>query len=116
MGRITLVAALLAFVMLAGCSAMMVGGGSSSASAPLGTDHRSSSQIAADSAVERAVSAAIAGDKVVAADQIEVSARDGRVSLTGSVNGFDARDRAVAIARTANGVTSVDNQLKVRTN
>lgn len=116
MGRIRQIAAVLAVSMLVGCSAMMVGGGSSSGSAPLGTDHRSSSQIAADSAIEQAVSAAFAADTVVAADQIDVSARDGRVILTGSVNGFDARDRAVAIARTASGVTSVDNQLRVRTN
>jgi hyperosmotically inducible protein len=116
MGRIRQIAALLAASMLVGCSAMMVGGGSSSGSAPLGTDHRSSSQIAADSAVEQAVSAAFAADNAIAADQIDISARDGRVTLKGSINGFDARDRAVAIARTASGVTTVDNQLKVRTN
>lgn len=40
----------------------------------------------------------------------------GRVRLSGAVGSYDARDRAVGIARSTNGVRDVDNRMIVNTN
>jgi hyperosmotically inducible protein len=59
------------------------------------------------------VKQALEGDAKIQAAAIDVTARDGRVSLWGTAATADERSRAAQIAAKVDGVASVDNQLKV---
>ena len=59
------------------------------------------------------VKQALEGDGKVGAGGIDVTAKDGRVSLWGTTATPGERSRAAQIASKVDGVTSVDNQLKV---
>ena len=59
------------------------------------------------------VKRALEGDGKILAEQIDVTAKDGRVSLWGTAPTDGERSRAAQVAARVQGVTSVDNQLKV---
>ncbi len=59
------------------------------------------------------VKQALEGDGKVGGGGIDVTAKDGRVSLWGTTTTPAERSRAAQIAAKVGGVTSVDNQLKV---
>src|SRR5687768_422530 len=59
------------------------------------------------------VKQALESDGKVQAGDIDVTAKDGRVSLWGIAASADDRARAAQIAAKVAGVASVDNQLKV---
>jgi hyperosmotically inducible periplasmic protein len=59
------------------------------------------------------VKRALEGDAKVHAAEIDVTAKDGRVSLWGTAASAEERARAAQIAEKVTGVASVDNQLKV---
>ena len=59
------------------------------------------------------VKRALEGDAKVRAAEIDVTAKDGRVSLWGTTATADERNRAGQIASKVAGVASVDNQLKI---
>jgi hyperosmotically inducible protein len=61
----------------------------------------------------RRVKQALEGDAKVHAAEIDVTAKDGRVSLWGTAASAEERARAAQIAEKVTGVASVDNQLKV---
>lgn len=61
----------------------------------------------------RRVKQALEGDRKIHADQIDVTAKEGRVSLWGTAPTPDARARAAQVAAKVDGVASVDNQIKV---
>lgn len=61
----------------------------------------------------RRVKQALEGDSQVQAGAIDVTAKDGRVSLWGTTATPGERSRAAQIAGKVEGVASVDNQLKV---
>ena len=105
-------AVILVIFLLVGCSAMMMGGGTTSSPA-LGSDNRSATQIDADHAIEKAVNSAIFFDGRIPSGSVDVSARNGTVTLKGTVSQFDIRDRAVSNARNIDGVVRVDNQIRV---
>lgn len=69
-----------------------------------------------DLAITTAISAELIKDPEIRVFMIKVNTKDGAVTLTGSVSTPAARDRAVAISRTFNGVESVDNKLSIKTN
>jgi len=58
-----------------------------------------------------AVKATLAGDP--AARSLDVSARDGVVMLQGQVASVQAKQRALAAARAADGVTQVVDRIRV---
>ncbi|HZZ09563.1 MAG TPA: BON domain-containing protein [Paraburkholderia sp.] len=64
--------------------------------------------------MRRKVYAAIGKDKDISAGDISVTARDGAVTLNGTVTEADQMGRAAAIARGVPGVTSVTNKLTVK--
>lgn len=66
-----------------------------------------------DAALSASVRAAIARDPELSAGRIDVAAKAGAVRLSGSAPNAAAKSRAEQIARTVNGVDSVDNQLTV---
>jgi hyperosmotically inducible periplasmic protein len=59
------------------------------------------------------VKQALEGDAKVQAAAIDVTAKDGRVSLWGTAATADERSRAAQIASKVQGVASVDNQIKI---
>ena len=61
----------------------------------------------------RRVKQALEGDAKVHAAEIDVTAKDGRVSLWGTAASAGERNRAGQIAAKIQGVASVDNQIKI---
>ncbi len=61
----------------------------------------------------RRVKQALEGDAKVQAAAIDVTAKDGRVSLWGTAATAGERNRAGDIAAKVDGVASVDNQIKI---
>lgn len=59
------------------------------------------------------VKQALEGDGKVQAAAIDVTAKEGRVSLWGTATTAGERSRAAQIAAKVDGVASVDNQIKV---
>ena len=68
-----------------------------------------------DPVITGKVKATLAVDSTVKAAQIEVSTKDGVVTLSGNLNSQEEKDRAMEIARTTSGVKSVVDMLAVRT-
>ena len=68
----------------------------------------------ADRALRRRVYAAIGKDKEISAGDISVIARDGVVTLNGTVTEAAQIGKAEAMARGVSGVTSVTNKLTVK--
>jgi osmotically-inducible protein OsmY len=66
-----------------------------------------------DAALSASVHAAIVRDPELSAGRIDVDARHGAVRLNGTAPNAAAKSRAEQIARTVNGVDSVDNRLAV---
>jgi hyperosmotically inducible protein len=68
-----------------------------------------------DSAITVKVKALLADDKMSTLTHIRVDTdRHGMVVLSGSVRSPEQKDKATAIARGAEGVTSVRNDLRIR--
>ena len=107
-----LAALMIATSMLGGCALAMLngaassGGGSSSAPPPA----RSST----DGAISTAVRSKLAADPAVKAFNLSVDTHDGVVTLRGQVANVGQRNAAVADARAAHGVKSVQNLITVK--
>ena len=99
---------------LGGCSSMLMGGGTS-AGAPIGTDSRSVASQEKDDALSQSVLHAFARDAQLRDERLYVVARSGVVTLSGTVDAFETRDRAVTVASGTAGVARVDNQIAVDT-
>jgi osmotically-inducible protein OsmY len=67
-----------------------------------------------DRSIADAIETEFIGDPAVPANDIDLDAADGIVTLTGRVNNVLAKDRAERIAETVKGVRSVVNRLEVR--
>lgn len=70
---------------------------------------------ATDSGVTVKVKGKLAGDDTVKAHQIDVTTHDKVVTLSGTVNSEEERDRALRLARETEGVVDVQDRLVVRT-
>lgn len=97
---------------LAACSSMLVGGGNSTGG-QLGTDNRSPAQLQADNAISATIRSRYAADSAISRFNLGVDTINGVVRLSGSVDSFEVRDRAVGIARRTDGVRSVRNDISV---
>jgi osmotically-inducible protein OsmY len=69
---------------------------------------------AANRALARKVRGALARARGVTVSKIVVRAKDGAITLTGSVPQQQEIDRATEVAKGVDGVTSVKNQLTIR--
>jgi osmotically-inducible protein OsmY len=67
-----------------------------------------------DDELRRLIDAELASDPRVNAAQIGVSAEEGTVSLSGTVDSYAEKDAAEAAARRIAGVRAVTQQLKVK--
>lgn len=99
---------------LPACTGVLLGGGSNSGR-PLGSDTRTSARVAADDGISRDVRNRLAADAVLRRYALSANTTSGRVILYGTVDRYELRDRAVALARDVEGVTSVDNRIRVVT-
>jgi hypothetical protein len=66
-----------------------------------------------DAGVTTSVKAKFAQDDLVKANQINVTSREGVVTLTGDVDSVAAKEQAVRLARETDGVSDVIDQLRV---
>lgn len=106
---------LAASLVLSSCTGMLLGGSSGGSGRPLGSDTRSTSQAATDNAISAEVRERLSGDNVVSRFPIRVQTVNRRVTLYGTVDSYAARDQAVRIARSVQGVGTIDNQIRVDT-
>ena len=77
---------------------------------------RSSSGMAADNAISASIRRQLSADAIVREFAIGIRTIDRKVTLTGTVGSYPARDRAVQIASNTDGVSGVDNRIMVNTN
>ena len=97
---------LLTVLILSGCTSFVMSGVS-------GTDSRTSEISAADTDIERRVTARLSADDIVGAYAIRVRSWNATVTLSGNVGSFAARDRAGAVASGTRGVRAVNNQIMI---
>jgi len=69
----------------------------------------------AEQGVEAKVKSKLAADSEVKASDITVTAKDHVVTLRGNIDSATAKDRALQLARETSGVTSVVDEIAVRT-
>jgi hyperosmotically inducible periplasmic protein len=67
-----------------------------------------------DGVISTSVNTALVGDSLTKAHNIDVEVFKGRVQLNGFVGSNAERTQAVALAGKVDGVTAVDNNLKIR--
>ncbi len=107
MARALIVVLSLACGTLAGCATGIVGNS--------GADNdRTSSQMAADTAISADVKARLLADASLKPFSISVLTYQGQVTLAGNVNTAQQRDLAGQLARGVKGVKSVRNDLTVK--
>lgn len=70
--------------------------------------------LALDTSITAAIKAKMAADEHVKASNIDVDTKNGVVTLSGTVSSKAEADRAVAIAKEAEGVKSVTSHLVVK--
>jgi len=109
--RITLV--FLTVLALTGCTALVVGG-AAVGGYQLGKDERPPSIVASDSAITSKINAKYVADSVVSVFNISVRTYEAKVTLSGTVGSFVARDRALDLAKSTAGVITVTNQIVVK--
>jgi len=84
----------------------------------VGAGAKEAAQQVGDTATDASITAAIkmkmADDPVVSAMKINVDTTDGKVTLNGTVQNAAEADKAVALARSVDGVKSVESNLVVR--
>ena len=71
---------------------------------------------AADSAISGEIRQKLSADAQLKRFTIGIRTQAGRVTLSGTVGGYEMRDRAVTLARDTDGVRAVDNRIVVNTN
>jgi hyperosmotically inducible protein len=98
---------------LSGCTAVLVGG-ASTATYQVGKDERKPNVIAVDAEITRKIKDKYAADSIVSAFVIGVRTYEGKVTLSGTVSSYVARDVAVTLAKNTGGVKSVENQITVK--
>ena len=70
---------------------------------------------ASDQVIETKVKSKLAADSEVKAAEITVTAKDHVVTLRGNIDSATAKDRALQLARETSGVTTVIDEIAVRT-
>ena len=105
----------LAILALPACTSLLVGDSSSSETV-VGTDERSSAEVASDNAISAAIRRQLSSDTLVREFAIGIRTVDSNVTLTGTVGSYPARDRAIQIANNTDGVRGVNNRIMVNTN
>ncbi len=107
-----IIALLLTFFILSGCTALMVGG-AAAVGYQVGKDERPAGVVAEDSAITTKIKGKYVADSTVSAFNVGVRTWEGTVTLTGTVGSYAARSQAEKLARETGGVVAVNNQIVV---
>ena len=99
-------------IILSGCSGLMMSGASSGGS--VSENGPSQSQQASDSAITARVKSRYAEDSLVSLFDIDVRTSGAKVTLSGTVASYAAREEAEKLAISTDGVKAVDNQINVK--
>jgi len=102
----------LALLMLTGCTALVVGGAAGGGH-QAGEEQRPASVVASDSAITSTIKSKYAADSIVNKFNISVRTYVGRVTISGTVDSFVARNQAMDLAKGTAGVRTVTNQIVV---
>ena len=94
----------------------MLIGDASSGEPVVRADERTSSVLASDNAISASIRRQLSADALLRDFPIGIRTIDSKVTLTGTVGSYPARDRAVQIASGTDGVIGVDNRIMVNTN
>ena len=97
---------------LAGCTSMLAGSRTESAGQPIGTDTRDATTVARDDQISQIIRDRFAADADLLS--LSVDTRRGVVTLRGTLDDFDLRERAVRLAGDVPGVVRVASQITVR--
>ena len=111
--RVLIVAILL--LMLPACTSLLLGN-ASSGEGGMAVDKRSGAQVAGDNTISATIRGKFNADSNVSIYAIGIRTVDNIVTLSGTVDSFPARDRAVQIATDTDGVKRVTNRIMVNTN
>ncbi len=97
-------------ITLSGCTGMLLGEGRSG-----GADRtpRTSMEVAADNALTAAVRRRFNDDRLLSTYDFRIETFRNRVTLHGTVDSYSARDHAVRVAGSVEGVDSVGNRIRV---
>ena len=98
---------------VSGCAAALIGG-AAAGGYYAGKDERTAGRITEDAAVTSAVKSKLFASRDVKALDVNVDTYEGVVSLRGTVHTAAQRAVAERLARTAKGVKSVRNELRVK--
>jgi osmotically-inducible protein OsmY len=101
-------------ICLGGCTGLLVS--DSRSRVPVLEPGESTGRSARDNAIVTELQQNLDRDTELRNYTIGIHIREGAVTLSGAVGSYNARDRAVAIARRTNGVRSVQNRMVVNTN
>lgn len=93
-------------VLMSGCTAMVLGGGSAGNSQTTVTS-------TTDATISARVRSQLAADTALSAFDFSVRSHSGAVILGGSVDSHIAREQAARVAKATDGVRSVTNQIVV---
>lgn len=74
---------------------------------------RSSMEVASDNALVASVRRRFNDDALLSQYDLRIEAYQGRVTLSGTVGSYSARDRAVSVASGIDGVQGVSNRIRV---
>lgn len=94
----------------------MLLGNNTSSDMSAATADRTSAQVAKDDAISASIRQQFGADTAVNQYPIGIRTVDLKVTLSGTVGSYQARDRAVQIANDTANVASVNNRLIVNTN
>ena len=103
-------ALLMAGVLLGGCTAMMLSGGGVTPSAG---SEQGASQDTSDKGISAEIRNRYRRAPEIDVFNVNVSTVDGKVTLNGMVDSYEARDQAYRLARQVAGVHTVVNQIRV---
>ncbi len=102
---------LLVGIILSGCSGLMMTGASSGST--VDKDRPSQSLQSSDAAITARVESRHAADSLVSMFDVKVQTSGAKVTLSGTVASYAAREAAEKLAISTDGVKAVDNQIKV---
>lgn len=103
---------ILSLLLLSGCTALVVGGAAADGY-QFGKDERQPGVVASDSAITSKIKAKYVADSIVSVFSISVRTYEGKVTLSGTVGSYVARDQAFDLAKSTSGVKTVTNQIVV---
>jgi hyperosmotically inducible periplasmic protein len=90
-----------------------VGEGAEAGAKKVGSTAEKAGDKVEDASITAAVKMKFANDETVSASKIDVDTRNGMVTLNGTVSSQAEADRAVALARSVDGVKTVNNNLTI---